>query len=194
MMAENAFATRAHRLLAPRVAYLIGTSTHDGRPNLIPVSNVTSVSTDPQHVAVAVFKEWDTCRAMTSSPGFALSVPVSNQLEAVWKLGAKYSRFPFGSTEEKLRASGIDWNLEMSGYGPVVLSGIGWMSCRTIARIDLAGDHVTFIGEVEAAWFNPEFLHPDGTPISAVRPVMQQTGNRFTTAGHEMWTMDYFRK
>lgn len=193
-MAEEAFVMRAHRLLAPRISYLIGTSTPEGGPNLIPVSNVTSVSTDPQHVAVAVFKKWDTFRAMMTSSGFTLSVPVSSQLDAVWKLGAKYSHFPAGSTEEKLRASGIDWDLERSGYGPVVPSGIGWMSCRTIARIDLAGDHATFVGEVQAAWFNPKFLHSDGTPVAAVHPVMQQTGNRFTTAGHEMWTMDYFRE
>ncbi|WP_416564484.1 flavin reductase family protein [Nocardia testacea] len=194
MTADKTFVTRSHRLLAPRIAYLIGTLTAEGRPNLIPVSNVTSVSTDPQHVAVAVFKKWETFRSMMTSAGFTLSVPVSSQLDAVWKLGAKYSNFPAGSTEEKLRASGLELDLEKSGYGPVVPSGIGWMSCRIIARIDLAGDHATFVGEVQTAWFNPEYLHPDGTPAAPVHPVMQQTGNRFTTAGDEMRTMDYFRE
>lgn len=46
----------AHRLLAPRIAYLIGTKDKREEPDLIPVSNLTSVSTEPQHVAIAIFK------------------------------------------------------------------------------------------------------------------------------------------
>ena len=121
-----------------------------------------------------------------------MNVPESGQLEAVWKLGSKYSRFPFGSTEEKLRASGIELDYNRSPYGPVVPSGIGWASCRVIARIDLAGDHGIFIGAVEEVWFNPDFLRPDGTPSGPIKPVMQQTGNHFTTADGELWTLPYF--
>ncbi|MEU1551040.1 hypothetical protein [Nocardia sp. NPDC005745] len=50
--------SHAHRLLAPRIAYLVGTTDTAGVANLIPVSNLTSVSTQPQQIAVAVVKEW----------------------------------------------------------------------------------------------------------------------------------------
>jgi flavin reductase (DIM6/NTAB) family NADH-FMN oxidoreductase RutF len=60
---------KAHRLLAPRIAYLIGTRAADGTRNLIPVSNVTSISTDPQQLAVAVYKQWETHRTLLAADG-----------------------------------------------------------------------------------------------------------------------------
>jgi flavin reductase (DIM6/NTAB) family NADH-FMN oxidoreductase RutF len=174
--------TVAHRLLAPRVAYLIGTKDEAGQPDLIPVSNLTSVSTEPQHIAVAVLKKWQTHHNLAIAAGFTVNVPTYDQVDAVWKLGAKYSKFPAESLPEKRLKSGIDLDYEQSEYGPIAPSTIGWMSCRIIARIDLSGNHGIFVGEIENAWFNPEFLNPDGTPIDSVRPAMQQTGNLFTTA------------
>ncbi|MGW1741776.1 flavin reductase [Nocardia sp. NPDC001965] len=126
--------------------------------------------------------------------GFTLNVPAPSHPDAVWKLGAKYSRFPVRSPAEKLRASGIELDLDESGYGPVVPTGIGWATCRTIARIDLFGNHGIFVGEVEDAWFNPEFLRPDGTPAGPAKPVVQQTGNLFTTVAEELSTMEYFQE
>ncbi len=172
----------AHRLLAPRVAYLIGTKDDTGEPDLIPVSNLTSASTDPQHVVVAVFKEWQTYYNLMIAPGFTVSVPTYNQLDAVWKLGSKYSKFPVDSIREKLQTCGIELDHEQASYGPIAPFGIGWMNCRIVARIDLSGNHGIFVGEVENVWFNPQFLNSDGTPKGSVEPVMQQTGNVFTTA------------
>jgi len=182
----------AHRLLAPRIAYLIGTKDSGGVTDLIPVSNVTSVSTSPQHVLLAVLKEWTTYRNLLSAPGFTLSVPMFDQLDEVWKLGARYSRYPFTEPSEKIKASGASLDNCAAPYGPVLTDGIGWLSARIVDRRDLGGDHGIAVGEVERVWFNPEHLGPDGIPVTEVRPVMQQTGNRFTTAG-ECRTIPYFQ-
>jgi len=182
----------AHRLLAPRVAYLVGTNDTENGSNLIPVSNLTSVSTDPQHIALAVHKSLQTHRNLAKGMGFTVSVPEYDQLEGVWVLGSKYSHFPANSNTEKLLASRLDLDETVSDYGPVVPSAIGWLSCRTISRIDLSGDHGIFVGEVEDVWFNPAILDPDGTPKSSVRPVMQQTGNLFTTASETATRLAFF--
>lgn len=182
----------AHRLLAPRVVYLLGTRDQQGESNLIPVSNVTSVSTQPQHIAVAVFKEWHSHQALLRREGFTLSIPELGQLAGVWKLGAKYSKFPAASVADKIASSEIVIDESLSEFGPVVPSGIGWLICQIIARLDLGGNHTTFIGEVRDVWFNPEFLHTDGTPVVAIKPIMQQTGNFFTTAISEQMVLPYF--
>lgn len=172
---------KAHRLLAPRIAYLIGTRDACGEPNLIPVSNVTSVSTDPQHVLLAIYKQWETYHNLLTAPGFTLSVPLINHLYGVWILGAKYSGYPAKNLDEKLTAAGLDLDHQASPYGPVLTTGTGWMQCHTAARIDLGGDHGLIIGLVEHAWFNPDLLTPDGAPRSQTQPLMQITGNHFTT-------------
>lgn len=175
--------TKAHWLLAPRIAYLIGTRDHISTPNVIPVSNVTSVSTDPQHILLAVHKQWHTYEVLLDMEGFTLSVPLMGHLEGVWKLATRYSHYPVASPREKLATSGLSFDYDTSPHGPVLIDGIGWMDCRTIQRADLGGDHGLIIGQTQRAWFNPEFLNPEGIPHTQTSPLMQVTGNRFTTAG-----------
>lgn len=174
--------TKAHRLLAPRIAYLIGTRDLGGVPNVIPVSNVTSVSTDPQHVLLAVYKQWRTYETLLNAEGFTLSVPLIKHLQGVWKLGAKYSRYPVASPREKLAASDLSFDCDESSYGPVLVDGAGWIECQVIKLADFDGDHGLIIGQAQRAWFNPEFLNPDGVPHTQANPLMQVTGNRFATA------------
>ncbi|MFF3575282.1 flavin reductase family protein [Nocardia jiangxiensis] len=181
----------AHRLLAPRIAYLIGTKDQAGTANLIPVSNLTSVSTDPQQVALAVLKRWRTHENLLTAPGFTVTVPTMAQLDGVWKLGARYSKFPITEPTEKLADCGLDLDTESSSYGPVVPTELGWLSCRTVARFDLGGDHGITVGEIEQAWFNSDYLTGDGKPKGVTHPLMQQTGNLFTTTG-EMRAAPYF--
>ncbi len=173
---------KAHRLLAPRIAYLVGTRSPDGTSNIIPVSNVTSISTDPQQVAVAVYKQWTTRHNLVATAGFTLSVPCVDHLQGAWKLGARYSRYQYTSNAEKIAASGLPVDDAASKYGPILSNGIGWMTCRSLRDLDFAGDHTLFIGQVEQVHFNPAYLNSDGTPRGEIRPLMQVTGNTFTTA------------
>jgi flavin reductase (DIM6/NTAB) family NADH-FMN oxidoreductase RutF len=182
---------KAHRLLAPRVAYLIGTRAAGDAPNLIPVSNLTSISTEPQQIVLAVYKQWQTHENLRVGDGFTVSVPHVDQLEGVWRLGAKYSRYPYASNAEKITASGLSVDHETSLYGPVLADGIGWATCRIIAKLDFEGDHGVYVGQIEHVNFNPQYLNSDGTPRGDVHPVMQITGNIFTTSA-DTRTIPYF--
>jgi flavin reductase (DIM6/NTAB) family NADH-FMN oxidoreductase RutF len=173
---------RAHRLLAPRVAFLIGTLSPAGEPNLIPVSNTTSVSTDPQQVLIAVLKRWMTHANLQTGAGFTVSVPATEQADGVWKLGARYSGFCAPDTSTKLARCGLPLDHAASPYGPVLANGYGWLSCRIVARLDLAGDHALTVGQVETAVFDDTAFDSDTCPVRDLHPLMQVTGNRFSTA------------
>lgn len=187
----SAALNKAHRVLAPRVAYLIGTRATDDSPNLIPVSNLTSISTEPQQVMLAVYKQWQTHKNLRDGDGFTVSVPHFDQLEGVWTLGAKYSRYPYVSNTAKIAASGLFVDHDASPYGPIVADGIGWATCRIIAKLDFDGDHGIYVGQIEHVNFNPQYLNSDGTPRGDVRPLMQITGNLFTTSA-DTRTIAYF--
>lgn len=179
---------KAHRLIAPRVAFLIGTLSPTGEPNLIPVSNTTSVSTDPQQVLIAVLKRWTTHANLQSGTGFTVSVPTTEQADGVWRLGARYSGFPVADNRTKLATCGLPLDHTASSYGPVLANGYGWLSCRIVARLDLAGDHGLTVGQVETAAFDDASFDVDASPRKDLHPLMQVTGNRFTTAapGYEL--------
>lgn len=175
--------TKAHRLLAPRIVYLIGTRSRDGEPDLIPVSNVTSISTQPQLVVVAVFRDWQTYTNLREAAGFTLSVPSIDHQDGVWRLGARYSRYDYPDRWAKLHACGLALSDDPELAGPILTDGLGWMSCRIVARPDFGGDHGVFIGEITRVEFSSGHFHDDGTPTGDLHPLMQVTGNRFTTSG-----------
>lgn len=181
---------KAHRLLAPRVAYLIGTRSVRGESNLIPVSNVTSISTDPQLITLAVFRKWMTFENLVNASAFTLSVPKVEQLPGVWQLGARYSRFRFESTAEKMIASGLSILDPDDLPAPVLEDGLGWLACRMVQQVDVNGDHGVFIGEVTRVAFDGRSFDSEGMPTAPLHPLMQVTGNRFTTSG-ETTTIEY---
>jgi flavin reductase (DIM6/NTAB) family NADH-FMN oxidoreductase RutF len=109
-------------------------------------------------------------------------VPHIDQLDGVWKLGAKYSRYVYSSNEDKIAKSGLAVDDTASDLGPVLAEGIGWLTLRTLGNLDLGGDHTLFIGQVEQVSFNKKYLSSAGTPHGDVHPVMQVTGNIFLTA------------
>lgn len=65
--------------------------------------NITSDSTEPGMVIVAVYKPWITAENLMTAKGFTISVPHREQLETVWKLGQKYSGY--SSKKKKSRNS-----------------------------------------------------------------------------------------
>ncbi|MEU1551041.1 flavin reductase [Nocardia sp. NPDC005745] len=119
-------------------------------------------------------------------------MPTIEQLDGVWKLGAKYSKFSVADPTEKLAACGLSLDGNSSRYGPVLPTGIGWLDCRIVARFDLGGDHGITVGEVERVWFNTDHLTDDGKPKTTIQPLMQQTGNMFTTTGDGLQAVPYF--
>ena len=180
-----------HRLLAPRIAYVIGTRGSGG-PDLAPISNVTSVSRSPQVIVVAVFKEWQTYANLVAGKGFTLSVPTRGQNDAVWRLGEKYSGFTPAAGHTKLDECGTPIDLEASEYGPALSESIGWLECQITSTADIKGDHGVFFGGVVAAHFNEKYLTADGMYKQNSEPVMQVVGNTFASST-DHWTNEYFK-
>jgi flavin reductase (DIM6/NTAB) family NADH-FMN oxidoreductase RutF len=184
---------KAHRLLSPRIAYLIGTRSPSGEPNLIPISNATSISVDPEQVLIAVHHRWVTCDNLCDAPGFTLSVPDFSQIDGAWKLGARYSGYSVESRAEKLATCGLGLDHTASQYGPILSDGLGWMSCRIIERFSFGGDHLSFAAIVESVFFDDARFRNDGTPLQEIHPLMQVTGNIFATAA-PFTSVDYFER
>ena len=186
----NAPASLCHRLLAPRIGYLIGTVGESG-PDLAPISNLTQVSSDPQVFVIAVYRKWQTYRNLRESAGFSLSVPRIEHADVVWRLGNRFSGFNVEAGQNKLEASGGKFNHEYSGFGPVLADATGWCECEIRSEVELPeGDHGVFLCRVLRGAFNPEFIREDGTYVTNSKPLMQVVLNAFATSS-EHWEMDW---
>ncbi len=182
---------KLHRILAPRLVVAIGTVSPDGRQNIIPINNITSISTDPGMVIIAVYKPWITADNLKTAEGFTVSVPHRQQLELIWKLGRKYSGY--SSEQDKIEEFKGSLDLEFSPYGPVLKDALGWLECKIIDRPkDVGGNHLMVIGQFTNARVNPTYYNEDISPQGNPKPFMQWERNNFAEAS-DIFSVDYFK-
>jgi flavin reductase (DIM6/NTAB) family NADH-FMN oxidoreductase RutF len=177
----NEVAEKIHRLLAPRLIAMIGTVSENGRKNIIPINNITSISTDPGMVLIAVHHPWITADNLKSARGFTISVPSEEQLELVWKLAPKYSGYE--SEIDKIEEFKTYLDTEFSEFGPVLKNALCWIECEVAGRPNEAGgNHILVIGKYNKAAADGRYFDADLNPVDNPKPVMQWAGNRFSSA------------
>lgn len=182
---------KLHRILAPRLVVTIGTTAPDGRKNIIPINNITSISVDPGMAIIAVYKPWITTENLKTAEGFTVSVPHRAQLELVWKLGQKYSGYNSG--KDKIEEFGESLDLEFSEYGPVLKDALGWLECKIIDQPkSVGGDHLLVIGQFTKAAVNPEYYNEEISPQGNPKPFMQWERNNFAEAS-DVFSIPYFK-
>jgi flavin reductase (DIM6/NTAB) family NADH-FMN oxidoreductase RutF len=183
---------KLHRILAPRLVVTIGTTSPDGRKNIIPINNMTSISTDPGMAIIAVYKPWITAENLKTARGFTVSVPHREQLELIWKLGQKYSGYNSG--KDKIEEFKNELDLEFSAYGPVLKNALGWLECKIIdLPKDVGGNHLMVIGQFTKAMVNPDYYNGEIAPKGNPKPFMQWESNKFAEAS-DIFSIDYFKE
>lgn len=181
---------KIHRILAPRLVVTIGTVSPEGRKNIIPINNITSISTEPSMVIIAVYKPWITAENLQTAEAFTVSVPHRKQLELIWKLGQKYSGYT--SDKEKVEEFKDDLDLTFSKHGPVVKDALGWIEYKIVERPkDAGGNHYLVIGEYTKAKVNPAYYGEGIVPKGNPKPFMQWESNTFAEAS-DLFSIDYF--
>lgn len=182
---------KLHRILAPRLVVTIGTVGSNGRQNIIPINNITSISTDPGMVIIAVYKPWITAENLKTAKGFTVSVPHREQLELIWKLGQKYSGYDSG--KDKIEEFQKELDLDFSEHGPVLKDALGWLECEILdLSNDSGANHLLVIGKFSKATVNPKYYDDEISPIDNPKPFMQWERNNFAEAS-DIFSIDYFK-
>jgi flavin reductase (DIM6/NTAB) family NADH-FMN oxidoreductase RutF len=182
MMGMRSIDTKhAHRLLSPRVAYLVGAGSGENA-NVIPASNVTSISTDPELLGVGIYHEWSMVDKIRTGGGFTLSLPSYEDLELLWKLGATYSHYHGDGSGGKMREFESRLDIVWSERGPVLNNALGQLQCKVEQELRDLGDHIWFVASVERFVADERYLNEEALPETKYHPVMQVVGNWMTTA------------
>ena len=108
------------------------------------VSSFSAVSLDPPLVLVCGDKKALTLPVLAEAGVFAVNVLAADQFE----LSAQFAL----SGNEELRFEGLVWRSGPTG-SPWLPDTLAVLDCRTVAAHE-AGDHVIYVGEVEAAEFD----------------------------------------
>jgi 3-hydroxy-9,10-secoandrosta-1,3,5(10)-triene-9,17-dione monooxygenase reductase component len=118
----------------------IATARVGERVHGMTVTAFTEVSLDPPLVLVCADKSSDTHPVIAEGGVFALNLLASDQ-------AVLSNRFASKEDEER-RFEGIVWETEATG-APILPGTLGALDCRVVAAHE-AGDHVIYIGRIEA--------------------------------------------
>lgn len=182
---------KAHRVFAPRIAYLVGVNS-GSYSNIIPISNIVPISTSPQRVGVGVYRDWSFCEGLLGAEGFCLSVPSSDKALLVWKMAASYSGYQGDGSGGKMAEFEDDLDSSWSAYGPSLRGALARVECVIERVIDDLGDHVWVIGAVSRVQGLDSVFQSDGVPVQDFSPLMQVTGN-IMAGSSPFERMEYFR-
>ncbi len=119
------------------------TSRHADHVHGMTVSAFCSVSLSPPLVMVCLDKASNTLKLVEAAKVFSVNVLAQGQEELSQRFASKEL--------EDVRLEGLDCKQGCNGC-PHIPGAVSIMDCRVVDTLD-AGDHVIYIGEVEAAEF-----------------------------------------
>lgn len=172
--------SKSHRVIAPRIAYIVTSVDEKGRVNAGVFSNLTSVSTDPERLVLGVYKEWDTIKNIRQTKEFVVNVPSKDLIEQVWICGDKYAGNPIPRGINELRIARLTEIPSEKVKPPRIAECYAHLECKVVWVKDV-GNHFLVLGEIIAASFSPEYLNKDFiVNIDKAKPLMEISRGLFT--------------
>jgi flavin reductase (DIM6/NTAB) family NADH-FMN oxidoreductase RutF len=118
---------------------VVTTTDDDGRPHGMTVSAFSSLSLSPPLVLVCVGAEATLAPLLASRQLLGVNILAASQQALSQRFASKVAD----------RFEGVAHHIAQPGV-PVLEGALAWLGCRIVARHP-AGDHVIYVGHVEAA-------------------------------------------
>jgi flavin reductase (DIM6/NTAB) family NADH-FMN oxidoreductase RutF len=170
---------QVHRLFAPRPVCLL-TTRYKGRPNVMSVAWICSVSLAPPLLITAIHPSRYTHDILRRSGEWVLNIPGRALAEQVIKCGSVS-----GENEDKIALTGLTPDAGRRVDVPWIAECLAHVEC-TLVDTMMAGDHTLFVAEVAGAWaeeeaFSEFWLAPEEN--EEMHPLIHLGGKRFCLLG-----------
>ena len=142
---------KAYRLLNHGPTVLVS-SAHAGRRNVMAAAWSMPLDFDPPKVAVVIDKSTLTRELVEASGEFVLNVPSRQQAALTLAVGTQSGR-----DIDKFQKVGAGGTASLVG-APLIEDCLAWLECRVIAEPHVQQAYYLFLGEVVAAWADPEIF------------------------------------
>ncbi|MCR4325396.1 MAG: flavin reductase family protein [Patescibacteria group bacterium] len=175
---------KSHRVLSPRIAYVVTTVDEDGRVNAGVFSNLTSVSTDPERLVLGVYKPWDTIRNIEQTKEFVVNVPSKNLADKVWICGDKYAGNPIPQGIDELQVAGLTEIPSTKVRPPRIAECPAHLECAVVWIKDV-GDHCLVLADIVAASYSEGAFDAELMPnVLQTQPLFEIGRGMFTYPKH----------
>ncbi len=168
---------KPNRLFAPQLVGLVSSRDKNGIPNVATLAWITTVSSEPPLISIAVGRTRYTHGCISGSKDFVLNLPTMNILREVQLAGSLSGR-----DGDKFEKIGLTPAESIAVKAPRIEECAAHLECKVV-DVKEAGDHTVFIGKVVAAACELEAIKDGVLDISRIKPVLHLGGTFFTTAG-----------
>lgn len=158
-------------------------SAHGGRRNVMAAAWNMALDFDPPKVAVVIDKATLTRELVEASGEFVLNVPAREQAALTLAAGSQSGR-----EVDKFSARVGAGATAASRVGAPLIEGcLAWLECRVIPESHIQRTYDLFLGEVLAAWADPEAFSGNRWhfPADARRSIHYVSGGSFFSTGGE---------
>lgn len=179
---------RAYRLLNHGPVTLV-TSAHAGRRNIMAAAWAMPLDFDPPKVAVVIDRSTLTRELIDASGRFVLNIPCRAQAQTTLDVGSISGR-DLEAGKDKFAHFGLDTLPASTVDAPRLAGCVGWLECRVVVEPHNQQQYDLFIGEVLAAWADPEVFsngrwHFDAAPDDK-RTLHYVAGGAFYATGESL--------
>lgn len=169
----------AYRLLNHGPTVLLS-SAHGERRNIMAAAWNMPLDFDPPKVAVVIDRSTLTRELVEASREFVLAVPSRELAVQTLSAGSRSGR-----EGDKFDALALETRPASLVAAPLPVGCIGWLECRVIDEPHIQRTYDLFLGEVVAAWADPE-VYSEGRwhfPSERRRSIHYVAGGHFFATG-----------
>jgi flavin reductase (DIM6/NTAB) family NADH-FMN oxidoreductase RutF len=141
---------KSYRLLNHGPTVMVSSAAH-GRINVMSAAWSMPLDFAPPKVAVVIDKSTFTRELVEASGEFVLNVPTRALARMTLEVGAASGR-----EVDKFAAYGVGHAAGSMVEAPLVEGCVGWLECRLIREPHIQQAYDLFLGEVVAAWADPD--------------------------------------
>lgn len=167
---------KANRLYSPQLVGLITTIDSNGKPNVATFAWITSVSSNPEMVAVCLAPKRYTYECIAHNKEFVINLPTADIVDAVWFCG-KHS----GRDTNKFKETGLTPLDSTKVKPPRIKECAAHLECR-LANTFEVGDHIIVVGEVVAKSCDEGVIVDGVLDATKVKPLLHIGGFKFVVA------------
>jgi flavin reductase (DIM6/NTAB) family NADH-FMN oxidoreductase RutF len=179
--------SKAYRLMNHGPTVIV-TSHHGGRSNIMSAAWSMPLDFDPPKVAVVIDKSTFTRGLIEASGEFVLNIPSRAQARLTVDVGNET-----GADVDKFAVHGIGVAAGSKVQAPLVEGCLGWLECRLIHEPHIQQAYDLFLGEVVAAWADPDVFDGAHWKMEAggKRSIHYVAGGHFFEIGEAFDVNDY---
>jgi flavin reductase (DIM6/NTAB) family NADH-FMN oxidoreductase RutF len=155
-------------------------SAHGGRRNVMAAAWNMALDFDPPKVAVVIDKATLTRELVAASGEFVLNVPSRQQAALTLAVGTQSGR-----EIDKFQKVGAGGTAASVVGAPLIEGCLAWLECRVIPEPHIENTYDLFLGQVVAAWADPEVFSGGRWhfPDQQRRSIHYQAGGNFFATG-----------